>query len=289
MLIAAGVWFGVSIEKRYFPENSGKINVVTTLFPFYDFAKVIGGDKTVVSLLLPPGVDAHSFEPKPGDIFKINQADVFIYTGDFMEPWAKDVLNGINNKNLLIMNASNGVNLIPADPHIWLDFSNDKIIINSITNALAEKDPANKSFYEKNAMTYGKQLTDLDDEYSSALSQCSSKEIIYGGHYAFGYLAKKYGLKYIAAQGVSPDAEPTANELAALVNQIRNNSIKYVFYEELSGPKIAETLANETGAKLLLLNAGHNIAKSDLDKEVSFIDIMKKNLENLKIGLGHCL
>ncbi len=284
-------------QKKVNNSESQKLKIVATIFPFYDFAKIVGGDKADVSLLLPPGMEVHSFEPKPSDIFTINKSDIFIYTGDFMELWAKDILNGINNKNLLVINASNGTKLIPAvfhdsdepvgsmDPHIWLDFDNDKIIINSIADAFAEKDSANRDFYEENATSYKIQLADLDNEYSSVLSTCLSKEIIYGGHYAFGYLAKRYGLKYIAAQGVSPDAEPTVHDLAALVNQTRKDGVKYVFYEELTSPKIAETIANETGAKLLLLNAGHNVAKSDLDKRVSFIDIMKENLASIKTGL----
>ena len=322
LMIAGIVWLGSSIEKKYFLVNSGKVNVVTTLFPFYDFARMIGGDKAEVSFLLPPGVDPHSFEPKPGDIFKMNRSDIFIYTGDLMEPWAKDILNGINNKDLLVLNASSNVVLLPAifrdpngqtgaidpvrnspptgplgaqgagaisngmDPHIWLDLDNDKIIVNSIAEAFAEKDPANKNYYEERAAAYNKQLADLDNEYASALSSCPSREIIYGGHYAFGYLAKKYSLKYISVQGISPDAEPTAIDLAMLVDQIKKDGIKYVFYEELNSPKIAETLASETGAKLLLLNPGANVAKSDLDAGVSFIDIMNKNLADLKIGLG---
>jgi zinc transport system substrate-binding protein len=297
LMISGIIWLGFSIDKKYFSVNSNKISVVTTLFPLYDFARIVGGDNASVSLLLPPGVDPHSFEPKPGDIFKINQSQIFIYTGDLMEPWAKDILAGINNKNLAVVNASNGVAMIPAvfhdsdetvgsmDPHIWLDFNNDKIIVNSIAHALISKDPANKAYYEQRAAAYEQQLTDLDNEYASTLNTCSSKEIIYGGHYAFGYLAKRYGLNYVAAQGVSPDAEPTANDLAMLVNQIKKDGIKYVFYEELTSPKIAETLANETGAKLLLLNAAHNVSKSDIDQGVTFIDIMNRNLANLKIGL----
>lgn len=285
-------------DKNTVSENK-KLQVVTTLFPLYDFAKNIGQDKVQVTLLLPPGVEAHSFEPKPSDVLLINKADIFIYTGKFMEPWAEDIIKSITNKNLVVVNASNGINLISAvfnnpdepagsiDPHIWLDFDNDKMIVNSIAAAFVKKDPENKSFYEKNAKEYNLQLTDLDKDYKSALSLCKSKEIIYAGHYAFGYLAKRYGLKYLAAQGVSPDAEPTANDLINLVNQIKKDNIKYIFYEELASPKIAETLSKETGAKLILLNAAHNVSKEQLEKGITFISIMKSNLENLKIGLEY--
>jgi len=262
--------------------ETGKIKVVTTLYPLYDFAKEIGQKNIDVTLLLPPGVEAHSFEPKPSDVVRINQADVFIYTGKFMEPWIENIIKGITNKNLLIVNISDDIKLIPIDPHIWLDFDNTQIMVNTITKAFIKKDPANKLFYEQNAKTYNQKLSNLDQKYRSVFSSCKTKEIIYGGHYAFGYLAKRYGLKYLAAQGVSPDSEPTANDLIALVNQIKKDSIKYVFYEELVSPKIAETLAAETQTKLLLLSAAHNVKR---DNQLSFLGIMNNNLDNLKIGL----
>jgi len=128
-------------------------------------------------------------------------------------------------------------------------------------------------------------LAELDNRYKSELSNCESKEIVYGGHYAFGYMAKRYGLTYTSAQGFSPDSEPTAKDLVDLVEQIKNHNIKYVFYEELTSPKIAETLANETKTKMLLLNGAHNIAKEDYKNNVSFLSIMESNLVNLKTGL----
>jgi len=278
-------------------ESSHKIKVVTTLFPLYDFAKNVGKDKVEVSLLLPPGVEAHSFEPKPSDIIKINEADLFVYTGKFMEPWAAGVIKGVSNKNLIVIDASQGTKMIPGvfhdedepagslDPHIWLDFDNAKIMINNIMQGLQTKDTLNKDFYKEKADEYNKKLTEMDIAYSTTLSPYKGKTIIYGGHYAFGYLARRYGLIYLAAQGVSPDAEPTANDLAKLVEQIKKDNIKYVYYEELTSPKIAETIANETNAKMLLLNAAHNLTKDQFEHGLSFLDILKEDLANLKVGL----
>jgi len=273
---------------------AGKVSVVTTLFPYYDFARTIGGDKADVSLLLLPGVEAHSFEPKPSDILKINSADIFIYTGDFMEPWAKDILAGINNKKLSVVGAGDVVNLLDGsaeglgsgiDPHIWLDLSNSENIVDGIASAFVRKDPKNSDLYIQNAHELKNELKALDDSFKAGLSNCQTRTLIYGGHYAFGYLVKRYGLDYFAAQGLAPDSEPTAQDLANLINELKKNGVKYVFYEELSSPKIAETISEETGAQLLLLNAAHNISKDDMSKGVSFIDIMKRNLVNLRIGL----
>jgi zinc transport system substrate-binding protein len=297
LIIIVGALY-LAINYKSGPQESrGKLIVVTTIFPLYDFAKTIGGDKVEVSLLLPPGVEAHSFEPKPSDIAKINTADIFVYTGKFMEPWAADITQGVTNKSLKVVDASARITLIPGvfhdadepagseDPHIWLDFDNDKKIVQTITDALKEKDPINAVYYQNKADSYFGLLTALDEKYQQSLANCVSREIIYGGHYAFGYLAKRYNLKYSAAQGVSPDSEPTAQDLVNLVEQIKKDNIKYVFYEELTTPKIAETIAQETKAQLLLLSAAHNVSKEDLVAGKTFLQIMGENLNNLKIGL----
>lgn len=296
ILISVGIYALVSHNPTMSDKNN-KIVIVTTLFPLYDSAQNIGGDKVEVSLLLPPGVEPHSFDPKPSDIAKINKADIFIFTGKFMEPWAQDIINGLSNK-IVIVDSSTGAKMIPAvfhdkdepqgamDPHIWLDFDNDKIIVDNITNALCKKDSKNANYYKQNADKYKNSLTKLDSEYKTVLTNCKSRTIVYGGHYAFGYLANRYGLKYLAAQGISPDAEPTAQDLIRLIEHIKNDNISYIFYEELTSPKIAETLAEETQAKMLLLNAGHNITRKDFENKVSFFSIMESNLKNLKTGLG---
>jgi len=274
-----------------------KVRVVATLFPLYDMARSIGGDKAEVSLLLPPGVEAHSFDPKPSDIVSINEADVFVFTGTGMEPWVPDVVKSISNPDLIVVDASQGTRTIPVaagdaadpagapDPHIWLDFDNAKIMAGNIEQALAQSDPANAGYYEQNLEAYDAQLAQLDADFRKTLAACADREIVYGGHYAFGYLAERYGLKYVAAQGVSPDAEPTASDLAQLVDQIKRDGVSYVFYEELTSPRIAETLASETNARLLLLNAAHNVSRDQVDRGVTFFDILGTDLENLKVGL----
>lgn len=273
------------------------IVVVATSFPLYDMAKNIGGDAAVVTLLLPPGVEAHSFDPKPGDIAKLSTADIFVYTGKYMEPWAADVVKSAGSKKLLVVDASSGVRMIapvmrdadePAgapDPHIWLDFSNAQSMVSTIKAAFIARDKVHADQYERAAAAYADKLADLDARYKTTLARCKRRELVYGGHYAFGYLAARYELRYHAAQGLSPDAEPTARELAALVDQIRNSGIRYIFYEELTSPKIAETLARETKTGMLLLNAGHNLARDEFVRGTTFLELMTKNLENLKTGL----
>ncbi len=276
-----------------------KITVVTTLFPLYDFARNIGKEKTDVTLLLPPGIEPHAFEPRPGDILKINKADIFIYTGRFMEPWVEDILKSTTNQGSLVIDASRAIKLTEksakveqkyeqgeVDPHIWLDFSNAKRMVINILDGFLNKDPANKDSYLKNAEEYTKKLEELDKRFRDSFVSCKKDLIIHGGHFAFGYLAKRYNLKYISAyKGFSPDAEPTPVNLIELIKKLKDHDITYVFYEELLSPQVAEVIARETGAKLLMLHGAHNVTKDEMDRNVTFISLMEQNLNNLRIGL----
>ena len=273
-----------------------KLTVVTSLFPLYDFAKNIGKEKVDVSLLLPPGVEPHSFEPKPGDIIRIHEADIFIYTDAAMEPWAAKILQAIENKNLLVVEAGKEIPLMKetsakdgkhggTDPHIWLDFAIAQSMVDTICSGFCAKDPTNKMLYEDNARAYNGLLNALDSRYKNTLAHCKYSDVVHGGHFAFGYLAKRYNLHYVAAYEFSPDAEPTSRRLYDLSEMIKQKGIKYLFYEELLSPRGAETIAQETGATLLKLSAAHNITKEELEQNVSFISIMEQNLKNLSTGL----
>lgn len=300
------VLFGISFS-LYAKDAGAKIEIVTTLFPTYDFAKQIGGEKVNVSLLLPPGVEPHTFEPKPKDIVKINKSDIFIYTDKYMEPWVEDLLKGIPNKNLKIVNSSAGIEFMSEndehdedtehgghhhggkDPHIWLDLANAQIMTDTIAKALCEKDPANKDFYLQNAEKYKERLAALDSRFKETFATAKQKTIIYGGHFAFGYFAKRYGLNYESPyKGFSPNAEPNPKAIGELINKLKTSGIKYIYYEELLDPKVARTISEATGTKLELLHGAHNVSKNELKNGITFIDIMNSNLNKLKEGL-QCL
>lgn len=294
-------------EKQAAPAQApaqGKLTIVTTLFPLYDFAKAVAGDKANVTLLLPPGVEPHSFEPKPEDMVRMSNADVVVYTNEYMEPWAVKMLKTIATRPQVV-DSGKGVTLMRSmtagkeghdahgqegrsggyDPHIWLDFENAQTMVQNIAVGLIERDPANLAYYEANSKAYQQQLHKLDQDYKSGLANCRTRTFLHGGHSAFGYLAKRYGLNYHSAQALNPDAEPTPHKLAELVKEMRINNLKYVYTEELLSPATAEMIARETGGKVLMLNAGHNIARGDLEKGVTFISLMRQNLENLRKGL----
>jgi zinc transport system substrate-binding protein len=294
-----------------------KLTVVTTLFPLYDFARTIGGDKAEVTLLLPPGIEPHTFQPKPADVMNMSKADIFVYTNEYMEPWAKSFLGGLPTRNITVVDTSRGVTLQKGapeeeqegehggeghghdvhgeaghhcehggmDPHIWLDFANARIMVDNILSAMVAKDPANRDYYTERAAAYKAELQKLDDEYKAGLSTCGKRVFLHGGHYAFGYMAKRYGLQYHSASAVNADAEPTPVKMAELIKLMRSTGLKYVYSEELLSPRSAETIAKETGATVLMLHGAHNISRDDFAKGVTFIMLMKKNLENLRIGL----
>lgn len=285
--------------------DSGRLRVVTTLFPLYDFVRNIGGDAVEPTLLLPPGVESHSFEPKPEDVRKVAGADVFIYTSQAMEPWAEKLVSGlIKAGKPLQCEAGTGARYLETggggesahrhegghagarDPHIWLDSDNAMLMVDNIAAVLARAAPAQRELFQTNAAAYKKQLAALDRRFKEKLAGCSSRVFIHGGHYAFAYLAERYQLGYISAFGVSAESEPSPRKLVELVKRLREHKLAYVFYEELLSPRIAETLATETGVKLLKLHGIHNVTRTDLEGGASYLSLMEQNLASLGTGLG---
>ena len=281
-----------------------KVKAVTTLFPLQEFARMVGGERAQVDLLLPPGAEPHEWEPKPGDLARIYKADVFIFIGRAMEPWAYDLLKATQKANLKIVEALKGLQLLEAgdspreisrerksyaeekvDPHVWLDFSQDLKIIEAIAAAFAEKDPAHASQYRANAASYQSRLSTLDQKYQSALARCRHRQMFLGGHSAFAYLAKRYGLRQIPLYGVSPNAEPSPKKLAEVITSARNHGVKYIFFEELVNPKLAQVLAREAGIQTLVLSDGANLTREQVKQRVTFLDLMERNLEHLRKGL----
>lgn len=291
---------GVPSVKSSTGEDS-KLRVITTLFPQFDFVREIGKDKVDVSLLLPPGVEAHSFEPSPQDIVNIQKSGVFVYTGEFMEPWAHKVIETTKNKNLIVVDSSKGIDLMDEeeheeedhdhggkDPHIWLDPVYAQKMVDNIVEGLSKADWKNENFYKENGESYKKQLQDLDKSFSEAFKKTKYKTIMYGGHFAFGYFAKRYGLTNISPySGFSPDAEPNPQRIAELIKNMKESGLKVIYYEELIEPKVAKVISDQTGATMLLLHGAHNVSKDEINSGITYIKIMQDNLTKLKQGLGY--
>jgi zinc transport system substrate-binding protein len=301
---AIGFFILIMLGGSAFAQQPVRLKVMTTLFPLQEFARAVGGDKVQADLLLPPGAEPHNWEPRPSDFGKIAKADVFIGIGPMMEPWAAKMLRAVNNPKLIVVEASRGLPLLQAkehepdpkysaakpqegqgDPHLWLDFSLDAKIVDSIAGVFGAKDSAQASFYRERAAGYKEKLAALDQAYQETLSRCRSRQIIIGGHSAFAYLARRYNLEQVALYGLSPNAEPSPKKLAAVIESARTHRAKYIFFEILVNPKLAQVLAKEAGVGTLLLQTGHNLTQEQREKKITFLDLMKLNLDNLSRGL----
>ena len=271
------------------------------LFRSFDFVREIAGDKVEVSLLLPPGVEPHSYEPSPRDIVDIQKAALFIYTGKIMEPWADKIIQAAEGKALIIVDSSQGVVLDElddhsnedegehdgADPHIWLNPVYAQVMVTNIVEGLAQADPKNAELYRTNGEVYKQKLQVLDGKLLEAFAQAETKQIIYAGHFAFGHFAKRYGLEHVSPYtGFAPDAEPTPQRIAELIQNVADSISKVIYYEELVDPKVARVIADQTGAKMLLLHAAHNVSKENLANGITYLEIMEDNLQKLWEGLS---
>lgn len=282
------------------PKENKKIQVVTSFYPLADFSKNVGKDNVEIHNLIQPGVEPHDWEPTPQDMKTISQADVFIYNGAGFEPWIEKVLNSVDKSKLVVVDASKGIELLKAaetepghgdqqalyDPHIWLDPVNVQQEVQQITDGLVKKDPQNKDKYEANAKEYTGKLEALNKDYQTELAKVKNKEIV-TTHAAFGYLAKRYGLQQIPLMGLAPDAEPSPKELADVVKEARAHNMKYIFFETLVSPKVADTVAKEIGAKTLVLNPIEGLTEDELKQGEDYISKMKENLKNLTLALGN--
>ncbi len=289
--------FFVLILPNLFASNKTKI--ITTVFPLKEFAEAVCGDRGEVTLLLPPGAEIHTWRPRPSDIIKLSSADILIYVGRDLEPWLHDMLKSVKSTKLRVLEASQEISLIgeephehqhaheheAVDPHIWLDFEIDQIIIDKIVVVLSEVDAEGASIFRRNAGLYKEKLKMLDKKYKEELKRCAHRAFILGGHSAFGYLARRYDLHQISLYGLSPDSEPTPKQLIDVVGQAEEHEIKVIFFEITVSDKLAKVIAKEVGARILVLNPGANLTKVQLKSGVTFFDIMEKNLESLKNGL----
>lgn len=262
-----------------------KVKVVASLFPWYDLAKEIGGERVEAVLLLPPGLEAHSFEPKPQDILAINQADLFLYTGASMEPWALDLSASLNNSISIIAVSDNLSLLEPEDPHIWLDPVLMQEIVVNLSKTLISLDPEGSDYYQANFLKYQARLEALDRDFKNSLATCKYREIVYAGHYAFAYLSKRYNLDYKAAQSFSPNAETSPGDLLDLSQAIKNQGSQYLFMDKMENPQLAESLARDLGVDILSLKTVANLESDDYEAGRSYEDLMRENLDKLIIGL----
>ncbi len=277
---------------------NAKPTIVTTIYPLYEFTKQVVGDKAEVILLVPAGAEPHDWEPAPADLIKVKNAAMIVYNGTGMEPWIDKMANTVLTGKKAVV-ATGAVSLLPAqyneeggpaesgeaDPHVWLDPVNAQAIVQAIAAAAAELDPGNAGYYQANAAAYNQQLAALHEEYAAALTP-APRRVFITSHAAFGYLANRYGLRQVAIMGLAPDAEPTPERMVEIIRYVRLAGIKYIFFETLVSPKLAEVIAKEAGAQTLVLNPIEGLADEELARGENYLSIMRMNLVNLKYALG---
>lgn len=280
--------------------------VVASIYPVYDFTKKIAGDKAEVKVLIPIGMQSHSWEPSSDDIKTISKADMFIFSGAGMEPWAEDIISSANNEELKTVDTSENVELLKSphhhddedehddemhehdhgefDPHIWLSLKNAVIQLENIKNALSELDPENEDYYEQNFEKYKSEFLAMDSEFAKKAAYFSNHSIVVS-HEAFGYLCRDYGLKQVGITGLFAGGEPDLAKMKEIIDFVKDNKINTIFYESHDTEKTAGTIADEVGIQTDSLNPAENLTKDEFKNNADYISIMKANFDSLEKAL----
>lgn len=293
---------GCGFEKS---EDNGKMTVVTTIFAPYDFVRQIVGDKVNVVMLLPPGVESHSYEPTPSDIIEIENADLFFYVSEHTETWVTQITSSLKNKKVETVCIADGIGIeihghnhtehhthdrsdeCTTDEHIWTNLEYASQMVDFLGGKIAEKDTANKEFYLKNAKEYKNRILELEADFKNMISSSKRNEIVSGSRFAMKNFTNEFGLDFTAAFDSCVDnTEPSAAVMAKITDKIRSENIPVIFYEELTEPKIARAVSLETGAKMLLLHSCHNVSSKELESGETYLSLMTRNYNNLKEALN---
>lgn len=320
-------------------ETTEKLKVVTTLFPYYDFTRQIAGDEIELTMVIPAGMDSHSFEPTPADMLMIQNADVLICNGGEMEQWLEQVLEAVDTSNITVISLMDYVDTlqeehvegmedaahhhysedghehgdedhmtsdseeahnhqhhhedddgfeieIEYDEHIWTSPVNARKIVGVISDTLQNVDPVHQEIYQTNALRYQNQLEELHQEFLQVANDKKRNMIIVGDKFPFRYLADEYGFSYRAAfSGCSSDTEPSARTIAYLIDKVKEEQMPVIYYLELSSHRVSEIIGEETGATPMLLHSCHNVSRAQFDDGITYMELMKQNVENLRKGL----
>lgn len=261
---------------------AGKIPVVASFDAMKEFTEAVGGDRVAVTTLIPAGTEPHDFQPTPHNLKSLLHARLFICNGLGMEPWADEVTAAVGNESLITVDASRGVDAIPADsrrerfdPHCWLSLEAAQTEVQNIADTLAGADPDHADYYQKNAAAYKEELRSLLEEYRAKFQSVPGRHFV-TGHAAFAYLCRDYGLIQDSVAPVFAGGEPGPQQLARLADLCREYGVKTIFVEEMVSPRVSETLAREVGA-----DAETIYTMESAEEGASYTDRMRDNLEKI--------
>lgn len=283
--------------------SESKIKVSVTFDAMKEFVAAVGKDKVEISTIIPAGADSHGFEPKAQDMVKLSSAEIFVYNGLGMEEWAEDAISAANNPALIIVDSSEGADVIERDadaeehedehedgsehedehghshgkydPHLWLSLKGAQTQVNNIKDALVKADPSNKDYYEQNYDEFISRLDSLYSEYSSKFEGLEKRSFV-TGHAAFGYLCRDFGLEQNSVRDIFAEGEPSAQQLVQLVEYCKENNVTAIFAEEMASPEVSQTLANEVGAKVEIIYTIENP-----QNDMTYLERMESNLSKI--------
>lgn len=276
--------------------TTDKLRVIASFYPIFEFVKKVGGEGVEVTSLIPVGTEPHDFDPTVQQVQDAETADMVVFNGAGFEG---EQLMNTNAKSVL--DTSKGLNLTAGtdrhtegnehddqasfDPHIWLDPLLAKQQVEHIRDGLIQIDPRNTEYYTKNTNSFLTELDNLDRMIKERLSNCEKKDFI-AFHNAFGYFADRYGLTQHSIQGLSPEAEILPQRLQQIIGLARNMGLDTIYSEELVDPRLANVIAQEIpNGKVLVLSPIEGISKEEQNTGIGYLDKMKENIENLRLGL----
>lgn len=280
------------------PHDETKLQIVCTSFPAYDFAREIAGDRAELTLLIKPGSEVHSYEPTPKDMIRIQESDLFICNGGESEQWAEtlitpklntiymmDCVDAVEESADGIYNAEDGEPEL--DEHVWTSPLNAIKISEEICNALCMLDTDNAEAYKTNFAAYKAQLMALDREFWQVIKNSGKHTLVFADRFPMRYFALEYGLDcYAAFPGCSSETEPSAKTVAYLIDRVREDKIPAVLYMEFSNQKMADVICEDTGCRKLPFYSAHSVSAEQFEQGVSYLDLMRINLNSLKEALG---
>jgi len=292
-------------------------SIIATVFPAYDFARTLADDTANVTMLLPPGSESHSYEPTPQDLIAIQNADLFIYTGGESDHWLEEIIASMGEAAPQTFRLSDSVTLLAEetsasmqeahvhdhdhghehehehdaeenmDEHVWTSPRNVMLIVRDLAGVLSRLFPEHTALYEANLQAYLAELEALDNAFAQTVASGKRSLIIFGDRFPFRYFAAAYNLSYDAAfPGCSEDSEPSVRTVISLVDTVRQEQIPVIFYIEFSSRRTADILAEETGAKPLLLHSCHNVSAAEIEAGATYLSLMQQNVEALKEALN---
>ena len=272
-----------------------KLRIVATFYPLYDFALNVAGDHANVTVLVPETLDIHEFDPTPGDVLRVAEADVLVYNGVGLEPWVQSLIRAVGRPSLTVVDASEGVSFLQVapqfqrgnrtvDPHIWLDPVDAETQVMNIARGLARADPANAEVYVAGADAYVARLESLNAEIRANTTETKTRLFV-TFHESFAYFAARYGLTQVPIQGPFQE-EPTPSDIQRIVEKIRQNHLRYVGYESLENPAVPESIATQTEATLVLMDPIEGLTSADRAAGLDYIALMRIDARNIVEALN---